>query len=221
VIDVEILEKCSELNYYPYEFTCIPTKKIMLLECSRNNLNTLIMLKEKGGIIDVDCLNSAVSLRRNGKIIKYIINSCSVNPNTETLRLFQEVNGIECLDLLISNYKSSANVSANASSTLTSTNCLDPQSLLTIEPFSTDFEIDYDCEYILHNKIKKMLGYKRNKIVYYELEKLLLKYIIDNKLVIANYFILNDEFANIIKMDKGVIMHIDQIKNMIPYFVNL
>jgi hypothetical protein len=65
-----------------------------------------------------------------------------------------------------------------------------------------------------------MLGYKRNKILYSELEKLLLKYIINNKLVIANYFILNDEFANIIKLDKGVIMHIDQLKNMIPYFIN-
>lgn len=219
VIDIEILEKCCELNYYPYEFTCIPNKKIMLLECSRNNLNTLIMLKEKGGIIDVDCLNSAVSLRRNGKIIKYIINNCNVNPNTETLRLFQEVNGIECLDLLVSNFKSGS-VCASAGTGI-STTCLDPQSLLTIEPLSTDLEINYDCEYILHNKIKKLLGYKRNKIVYCELEKLLFKYLIDNKLVIANYFILNDDFANIIKMDKGVIMHIDQIKNMIPYFVNL
>jgi hypothetical protein len=234
IIDVEILEKCSELNYYPYEFTCIPTKKIMLLECSRNNLNTLTMLKEKGGIIDIDCLNSAVSLRRNGKIIKYIINNCNVKSNTETLRIFQEVNSIECLDLLVSNYKGSGGIGAN--NNIVCTNCLDPSSLLTIDPLPTIAPLptidplptkdplqpscDYDCEYILHNKIKKMLGYKRNKILYSELEKLLLKYIINNKLVIANYFILNDEFANIIKLDKGVIMHIDQLKNMIPYFIN-
>jgi hypothetical protein len=220
IIDVEILEKCSELNYYPYEFTCIPTKKIMLLECSRNNLNTLTMLKEKGGIIDIDCLNSAVSLRRNGKIIRYIINNCNVKPNTETLRLFQEVNSIECLDLLVLNYKGSGGVGSGGCGGGVSTNCLDPQSLLSIEPISNDLEIDYEYEYVLHNKIKKLLGYKRNKILFCELEKLLFKYIIDNKLVIANYFILNDEFANIIKMDKGVIMHIDQLKNMIPYFIS-
>ena len=227
IIDIEILEKCSELNYYPYEFTCIPTKKIMLLECSRNNLNTLTMLKEKGGIIDVDCLNSAVSLRRNGKIIKYIINNCNVKSNTETLRIFQEVNSIECLDLLVSNYKGSGGTGACANNNIVCTNCLDPSSLLTIEPLLPtkdpllpSYDYDCDCEYILHNKIKKMLGYKRNKILYSELEKLLLKYIINNKLVIANYFILNDEFANIIKLDKGVIMHIDQLRNMIPYFVN-
>jgi hypothetical protein len=221
VIDIEILEKCSELNYYPYEFTCIPTKKIMLLECSRNNINTLTMLKEKGGIIDIDCLNSAVSLRKNGKIIKYIINNCNVKPNTETLRIFQEVNSIECLDLLVSNYKCGSNGGSNV---IVNTNSLDPSSLLSIEPLTNDLQMD-DCdrnkEYVLHNKIRKLLGYKRTKILYSELEKLLLKYIIDNKLVISNYFILNEEFANIIKMDKGIIMHIDQLKNMIPYFIEI
>ena len=222
VIDIEILEKCAELNYYPYEFTCIPTKKIMLLECSRSNLNTLTMLKEKGGIVDVDCLNSAVASRRNGKIIKYVINNCDVKPNTETLRIFQEVNSIECLDLLVSNYKSGGAVTGGGggSSVIVSTNCLDPSSLLSIEPKTVDLQIDYDYEYTLHNKIRKMLGYRKNKILYNELVKLLLKYIIDNKLVIANYFILNEEFANIIKMDKGVIMLIDQLKNMIPYFLS-
>jgi hypothetical protein len=219
VVDIEILEKCSELNYYPYEFTCIPNKKIMLLECGRNNLNTLTMLKEKGGIVDVDCLNSAVASRRNGKIIKYIINNCNVKPNTETLRIFQEVNSIECLDLLVSNYKSGIVGGVVNGCGSISTNCLDPYSLLSIEPKTDDLQIDYDCEYMLHNKIRKMLNYRKNKILYNELEKLLLKYIIDNKLVIANYFILNEEFANIIKMDKGVIMHIDQLKNMIPYFL--
>jgi len=234
VIDIEILEKCSELNYYPYEFICIPTKKIMLLECSRSNLNTLTMLKEKGGVVDVDCLNSAVASRRNGKIIKYIINNCNVKPNTETLRIFQEVNSIECLDLLVSNYKSSSGVrggggggggavgvgGSGGESIGVSTNFLDPSSLLSIEPKTVDLQIDYDYEYTLHNKIKKMLGYRKNKILYNELVKLLLKYIIDNKLVIANYFILNEEFANIIKMDKGLIMHIDQLKNMVPYFLS-
>jgi hypothetical protein len=221
VIDIEILEKCSELNYYPYEFTCIPSKKIMLCECGRTNLNTLTMLKEKGGIIDVECLNSAVASRKNGKIIKYIINNCNVKPNTETLRIFQEVNSIDCLDLLVSNYYGGAVGNSTNTNTNTHTNCLESSSLLSIEPISNDFQIDYEKEYELHNKIKKMLGYKKNKILYCELEKLLLKYIIDNKLVIANYFILNEEFANIIKMDKGVIMHIDQLKTMIPYFLCL
>jgi hypothetical protein len=192
----------------------------MLLECSRSNLNTLTMLKEKGGIVDVDCLNSAVASRRNGKIIKYIINNCDVKPNTETLRIFQEVNSIECLDLLVSTYKSSSSVTGGGGSVIVSTNCLDPTSLLSIEPKTVDLQIDYDYEYTLHNKIRKMLGYRKNKILYNELAKLLLKYIIDNKLVIANYFILNEEFANIIKMDKGVIMLIDQLKNMIPYFLS-
>ncbi len=242
VIDIEILEKCSELNYYPYEFTCIPTKKIMLLECSRNNLNTLTMLKEKGGIIDIDCLNSAVSLKRNGKIIKYIINNCNVKPNTETLRIFQEVNSIECLDLLVSNYKSGGGVGGGGiggggvgggsiGGGGVNTNCLDPSSLLSIEPIINDLQIGVGDGGggdggdggggVIHNKIKKMLGYKKNKILPSELEKLLLKYIIDNKLVISNYFILNEEFANIIKMDKGVIMNIDQLKIMIPYFIEI
>ena len=69
-------------------------------------------------------------------------------------------------------------------------------------------------------KGKILLNYKKNNILYNELEKLILKYLIDNKLIIGNYFILNHEISTLIKIDKGVIMHIDQLKNILPYFVS-
>ena len=222
VIDTEILEKCSDVNYYPYDFNCIPTKKVMLNECGRNNINILTMLKEKGGIIDIDCLNKAVYLRKNSKIIKYIISNCKIKPNEETIKLFQEVNNIECFDLLINNYNNGNNINNGNkdSSTPVKINCLDTSSLLSIEPITENFEIDYNKEYVLRTKIKILLNYKKNNILYNELEKLTLKYLIDNKLIIGNYFILNHEISTLIKIDKGVIMHIDQLKNILPYFVS-
>jgi hypothetical protein len=219
VIDTEILEKCSDVNYYPYDFNCIPTKKVMLNECARNNINILTMLKEKGGIIDIDCLNKAVYLRKNSKIIKYIISNCKIKPNEETIKLFQEVNNIECFDLLINNYNNSNN-SNKDNSIPVKINCLDTSSLLSIEPITENFEIDYYKEYVLRTKIKILLNYKKNNILYNELEKLILKYLIDNKLIIGNYFILNHEISTLIRIDKGVIMHIDQLKNILPYFIS-
>jgi hypothetical protein len=219
VIDTEILEKCSDVNYYPYDFNCIPTKKVMLNECIRNNLNILTMLKEKGGIIDIDCLNKAVSLKKNSKNIKYIISNCKIKPNEETIKLFQEVNNIECFDLLINNYSNNGNNDKSITNPV-KINCLDTSSLLSIEPITENFEIDYNKEYTLRTKIKILLNYKKNNILYNELEKLMLKYLIDNKLIIGNYFILNHEISTLIKIDKGVIMHIDQLKNILPYFVS-
>lgn len=219
VIDTEILEKCSDVNYYPYDFNCIPTKKVMLNECTRNNLNILTMLKEKGGIIDIDCLNKAVSLKKNSKNIKYIISNCNIKPNEETIKLFQEVNNIECFDLLINNYSNNGNNGKSITNPV-KINCLDTSSLLSIEPITENFEIDYNKEYILRTKIKILLNYKKNNILYNELQKLMLIYLIDNKLIIGNYFILNHEISTLIKIDKGVIMHIDQLINILPYFIS-
>ena len=179
------------------------------------------MLKEKGGIIDIDCLNKAVSLRKNSKIIKYIISNCKIKPNDETIKLFQEVNNIECFDLLINNYSNNGNNGNNGNSTTNPVkiNCLDTSSLLSIEPITENFEIDYNKEYVLRTKIKILLNYKKNNILYNELQKLILIYLIDNKLIIGNYFILNHEISKLIKIDKGVIMLIDQLKNILPYFI--
>ncbi len=49
----------------------------------------------------------------------------------------------------------------------------------------------------------------------------MLKYLITKKLVIGNYFIINDELASILKLESCFILHIDQVKNIITYFIDL
>ena len=60
----------SNLNYYPYEFECIPSTEVLLAECSKpNNLEKIKLFKEKGGVYNKDCLIKACGVRKNGKVI--------------------------------------------------------------------------------------------------------------------------------------------------------
>ena len=54
-----------------------------------------------------------------------------------------------------------------------------------------------------------------------EVYELMLKYLITKKLVIGNYFIINEQLGSILKLDPSCILHIDQIKNIITYFIDI
>ena len=54
-----------------------------------------------------------------------------------------------------------------------------------------------ETEYLLKNKIRKFLNYKDKTITLIKLNELILKYLINNKLIIANYFVINDELFNL------------------------
>ncbi len=49
----------------------------------------------------------------------------------------------------------------------------------------------------------------------------MLKYLINKKLIIGNYFIINDELSAILKLETSSLLHIDQIKNIITYFIDV
>ena len=227
VIDNDILEKCAEYSYYPYQYDFIPSNKIMIIECSKvGNLEKIKELKEKGGILDIECLKQACNLRKNGKVIKYLINQCKLKPNDECLTCFQEINYIEAFDTLLKSYcdsmltiknekddKNDKDIKNNDNNLI-----LNDSILTSITP--KDFIINTELEYELKTKIKKLLNYKKKTIKYNELNKIMIKYLIDNKLIIGFYFIINEELSLIIKLTKGTIFHIDELQHMLPYFID-
>jgi hypothetical protein len=227
IIDNDILEKCAEFSYYPYQFDFTPSNKIMIIECSKvGNLEKVKELKEKGGILDIECLKQACNLKKNGKVIKYLINQCKLKPNDECLSCFQEINYIEAFDTLLKSYcdnlltikndkddKDDKNIENNGNNLI-----LNDSILTSITP--KDIIINTELEYELKTKIKKLLNYKKKTIKYNELNKIMIKYLIDNKLIIGLYFIINEELSLIIKLIKGTIFHIDELQNMLPYFID-
>lgn len=214
-INETILEECAELGYYPYDFTCIPPPKVMLKECGKdNNLDQIKKLKEKGGVITVRCLEMACGVRKNGRVIKYIINDCNVKPDNECLEKFQITHGLEALDLLMKNYSIKKEEVEKSNNKIN----LDNDSTMTIE--KRDIEINNESEYMLKNKIKKLLEYKKKTIKYSELNELMLKYLINHKLVIGNYFVINNELCNLLKISQCVLVNIDQLDNILSYFID-
>jgi len=240
-IDNDILQKCAEVSYYPYKFKIAPNIEILKRECSKHdNITTIKKLKELGGIYTIDCLIEAVKLKKNGKVIKYLINECGVEPNDECVTHFQESYGIEALDLIIKNYKKiiinnksdeinktdemnntneiNINLMNKISNYKTNNIELNKDALMNIEPMN--IVIDMYKEYNFRSKIKNLLNYKKKSIKYIDLYELFLKYLIDNKLVISTYFIINKELSLLLKLNYCTIISVDQIHNMLTYFID-
>jgi hypothetical protein len=84
-----------------------------------------------------------------------------------------------------------------------------------------NIEINNDTEYILKNKVKIFFNYNKKTIKYLELYELMLKYLINHKLVIGNYFVINDELCNLLKINQCTLVNIDQIDNILTYFIDV
>ncbi len=214
-IDEEILLISSNYSYYPYKYDIKPPKAVLIKECGKtNNIDNLKKLKENGGEFDSSCLAEACKNTRNGKVIKFLIQDCGVKSNDECMKVFSEAYHTEALDLVIKGYDSNKN-----NTNLKVKNYeLDPTSTLVIEP--RKITIDNSIDYKLKNKIKKFFNYAKKSITYLELFEIMLKYLIEKKLVIGNYFVLNAELASILKLENCNILHIDQLKNIITYFID-
>lgn len=216
-IDEEILQMCANFSYYPYKYDIKPPKSVLMKECTKtNNIDTLKKLKEAGGIFTTECLIEACKNRNNGKVIRYLINDCGVKSNDECVRVFQETHHLEALDLIIKGYDNSK---AKESDKTVKYVEIDPNSTLVIEPRT--LAINNDSDYKFKSKIKKFFDYKKKTIKYLEVYEMMLKYLITKKLIIGNYFVINDELASILKLESCFILHIDQVKNIITYFIDL
>ncbi len=215
-IDNSILEECAELGYYPYDFTCIPSTKVMVRECKKDcNLEQIKKLKEKGGVLTTECLEKACGVRKNGRVIKYIICDCKVKPNDSCLIMFQSTYGLEALDIIMKHYENKKEEIKKTNDKL----ALDNESTMTID--KRTIEINAELDYTLKSKIKKLLDYKKKTIKYVDLYELTLKYLIDHNLIIGNYFVINAELCNLLKITQCTLVNIDQLDNILTYFIDI
>lgn len=218
-IDNEILEKCSNLSYYPYKFDIIPGINILKKECSKSdNINIIKKLKEYGGTYTVECLEEACKIKKNSKTIKFLIEECDIKVSDICLKNYQETYGIDSLDLIMKNYKITK---PENNDELFKPVEIDIAATMTVIPKENIINNNDDlAEYKIKGKIKKFFNYKNNNIKYLDLYQLILKYLITNKLVIGNYFIINENMSKLLKINNCIIMHIDQIHNILTYFIN-
>lgn len=221
VIDIEILNKCSDFSYYPYKFDIVPTTNILLKEClKRDNLNILRKLKEFGGNYTTECLEIACSVPRNGKVIKYLINDCGVRVSDKCLEEYQTTYKLETLDIIMKKYKSQSFVDKSNENKNKNIE-IDEKATMTVLPRNIEINhSDKSIKYKLKNKILKFFNFKNKNIEYIELHRIFLNYLIKNKLVIGKYFIINIELSNLLKINHCVIMDINQIHNILTYFID-
>jgi len=128
---------------------------------------------------------------------------------------FQEAYGLESLDIIMKNYSNQKQPDKKANTSVE----IEADSTMMIE--KRDIQIFNKLEYVLKNKIKTLLNYKKKFIVYNDLVELMLKYLIDNKLVIGNYFVINKELSSLLKLNQCTILGIDQLENIISYFIEM
>ncbi len=225
-INEEMLTICSNHSYYPYKFTIKPPLKVLISECSKyDNLDTIKRLKELGGEYNSECLKQACTTSKNGRVIKYLINECGVKATDECVQTFQNTYRIDALDLIIKGYNPKSNnltntdQKSNQKPNQSSGIELDPKSTMEVE--RREIEISDDLNYTLKSKIKKFFGVNKKSIKYNDLYELVLKYLIANKLVIGNYFVLNTDLGSMLKIESCNILHIDQLHNILTYFIDV
>jgi hypothetical protein len=222
-VDSEILAKCANQSYYPYKFDIKPTTDILIKECSKyDNLNTIKKLKEFGGVYSTECLEEACSVPKNGRVIKYLINECNVNVSEKCLEKFQEAYKMEALDAVMKKYKKQNPESHKINSNEQKVIELDKNSIMSIIPKNIKIDKnDVNCEFAVKGKIQKFFELKSKNIKYFELYEATLKYLISNKLIIGNYFIINDKLSKLLKINQCTIASIDDIHNILTYFIDI
>ena len=105
-IDQDIINFCATKSYYPYKFHIKPELKVLIKECSKqDNVETIKMLKERGGEFNEQCLECACKIYKNGKVIKYLIKDCKIQPNDACIKAYEDAYKMETLSLLIGSYK--------------------------------------------------------------------------------------------------------------------
>ena len=220
IVDQEILGTCSNNSYYPYKFETKPNLDILKKECSKSD-NILIIkkLKEFGGEYTTECLAEACKIKKNGKVIKYLINECNVKSDNQCLINFQESYGLEALDSLMKNYTLTTSTNLQEKP---KTIELDKNSVMNIIPRNIKLDKNNEViEYKLKSKINTFFNFNKKNITYNELYQNILIYLINNNLVIGNYFIINEKISNLLKINHCIIMHIEEIHNMLTYFIDL
>lgn len=214
VVDEDIYLKCIEKNFYPYELNIIPTHKIMhQVLLKTNELKEIKLLQEKGAKYHTCCIEFAYK-KGNTNIVKYLLNELSIQVNEECFIKCASIPNTSqhLLELLAKNYnKVKPNVIISKQSLK-----LDNDATLKIEP--ANIIINKENDYILKNRIIKFFGIQKKIIKYNGLYEIVVKYLISKKLIIGEYFVINEDLCGLLKVNICTILHIDQLDNIISHF---
>lgn len=211
-IDEELLLYCSINNFIPYKIDCIPTDEIISNVCKHKNIEYIKKIVEAGGKIEYKHLLCASCLPNNGYIIRYLITKTKPDIKILDKILEQIYFPTKKIYLNVINtelYKKNEKIVV-----------FDEKLLFKIEKNKND--IDNNKQYLIKRKIRNLLNIKKSKKYNInELTVLFINYLDNNKLIIQNYFILNKELSEIIKTDVNRVLHVNEIKNFVSYFIKL
>jgi hypothetical protein len=208
-IDEELLLCCSINHFIPYKIDCIPSDEIVSEVCKYNNMDHIKKIIEAGGKLEHKHLLYACNLYENGKIIKYLIDH--TKPDMQILdRLLEKYSAKIYLNVINTEfYKKDEKIVE-----------FNEELLFKIEKNEND--IDNNKKYLIKSKIRNLLNIKKTKK--YNINELLIlfiNYLENNRLIIQNYFILNEELSEIIKTDVNRVLNVSEIKNFVSYFIKL
>lgn len=208
-IDEELLLCCSINHFIPYKIDCIPTDEIVSEVCKYNNMDHIKKIIEAGGKLEHKHLLYACNLYENGNIIKYLIDH--TKPDMQILdRLLERYSAKIYLNVINTEfYKKDEKIVE-----------FNEELLFKIEKNEND--IDNNKKYLIKSKIRNLLNIKKTKK--YNINELLIlfiNYLENNRLIIQNYFILNEELSEIIKTDVNRVLNVSEIKNFVSYFIKL
>lgn len=208
-IDEELLLCCSINHFIPYKIDCIPTDEIVSEVCKYNNMDHIKKIIEAGGKLEHKHLLYACNLYQNGNIIKYLIDH--TKPDMQILdRLLEKYSAKIYLNVINTEfYKKDEKIVE-----------FNEELLFKIEKNEND--IDNNKKYLIKSKIRNLLNIKKTKK--YNINELLvlfINYLENNRLIIQNYFILNEELSEIIKTDVNRVLNVSEIKNFVSYFIKL
>jgi len=208
-IDDELLLCCSINQFIPYKINCVPTDEIVTEVCKYNNMDHIKKIIEAGGKLEHKHLLYACNLYENGNIIKYLIDH--TKPDMQILdRLLEKYSAKIYLNIINTEfYKKDEKIVK-----------FNEELLFKIEKNEND--IDNNKKYLIKSKIRNLLNIKKTKK--YNINELLvlfINYLENNRLIIQNYFILNEELSEIIKTDVNRVLNVSEIKNFVSYFIKL
>lgn len=216
-MDQEILLECAKKSYYPesYKYTFKPNEEILIVECSKDvNYDKIYEFYTKGCKYTEKCLEAACLVKNNSKVINFLIKTCKIKPTELSIKNFETSYSIPALSQLIESYLPKKEEKKPEPSY----NCsLNTKSLITIEKQNKEF--NNETEYTVKSKISKLLAMKSKTCNLKKLYDEMLKYFVLNNLVVGRYILIDETLANIIKINKGTIIDIDELNTMITYFV--
>ena len=210
-MDMDILNECSTYHYYPYPITIIPSETIFIKELKKkNNLEIIKKMHEIGFVPSEKHLLIACEDSNNGLVIEYLLN-LGIKPTMECLKMNYTYQKI---------HNNVINTVFNENENNNTTYKLNDDALLKIVKYEKT--INESEQYELKNKIKELFNITKNKKYnIHEIEVFFIEHLLKNNLVIDNYFIINKKLSEILKIKVNSILSINEIKNMVCYFINI